>query len=199
MPLPTDYHADLEEGRLKKVAALIVQGRNDALDRLDPVVGCNNWTVGCEAYGFGCYRISEAVALQRFPWLDIVDPTAQFIFTIGSIPVRFYRGAPDEPNSRTLRQSFSELRQLSLGFEEVIDSSEFAFRIAIETDFDGVVSGAFFVVLSGDQVVFTWEIPLDAPMEARATVPFPPAEGVELPKPSVGTPGQRRPAAANDD
>src|SRR3546814_6324421 len=58
----------------------------------------------------------------------------QFVFSIGDVPARFYRGEPDEPNTRTLKQTFSELQQLSLfGAGELVKlTPEPLYRFAVE-------------------------------------------------------------------
>jgi len=113
----------------------------------------------------------------------------QFVFSIGEVPVRFYKGAPDEPNKRTLRQSYSELNQLSLfGIEDSI-SSDLLYRFAVETDFDGTVIAISFVVLDGEVPVLTWNVPLGEPVTRIASLDVPDAQGVDLPKPKVIAPG----------
>src|SRR3546814_10501931 len=56
--------------------------------------------------------------------------TMQFVFSIGDVPARFYRGEPDEPNTRTLKQTFSELQQLSLRSEEHTSELQSLMRIS---------------------------------------------------------------------
>lgn len=184
---PWDHHPDLRQDRLVEIGRLIQQGRNDALDRQDSHVGSNPWTVGCEAFAFGTHQISEAALLHD--WLEILQPGMQFVFSIGEVPVRFYKGAPDEPNKRTLRQSYSELLQLNLFGIEDAASSELLYRFAVETDFDGTVVAISFVVLNGEAPVLTWNVPLDEPVIRIATLDIPEAQGVDLPKPKVIAPG----------
>lgn len=185
---PWEHHPDLQRDRLIEIGRLIQQGRVDALDRQDLNVGSTPWTVGCEAFAFGTHRISEAALLHN--WLDILQPGMQFVFSIGEVPVRFYKGAPDEPNKRTLRQTYSELHQLSLfGLDEIV-SPDLLYRFAVETDFDGTVAAISFVVLDGEAAVLTWNVPLDEPVVRIARLDIPDAEGVTLPKPSVIAPDQ---------
>jgi hypothetical protein len=183
---PWEHHSDLQRERLIEVGRLIHQGRNDALDRQDARVGSIPWTVGCEAFAFGMHQISEAA--PDLDWLEVIQPGMQFVFRIGEVPVRFYKGAPDEPNKRTLRQTYSELNQLSLFGLDEITSSERIYRFAIETDFDGAVAAISFVVLDGETPVLTWNVPLDEPVVRIAPLDVPDAKGVDLPKPSVIAP-----------
>lgn len=183
---PWEHHAALTRDRLISIAKLIERGRNHALDRYDPSVGCTPWTVGCEAFAFQKFEIETASF--SLEWLEILDPSMQFIFSVGGVPVRFYRGEPDDPTTRTLKQSFSELKQLSLfGAEELVKlADEPAYRFAIETDVDGALTAVTFVVLAGETPVLTWQVPLDEPVTKISPLWVEGSDGVELPAPAVG-------------
>ncbi len=186
--LPWDVHPDLTEQRLALVGSWIAQGRNDAVDRHDPSIGGNAWTLGTCAYANGKFRIEQAFLSGRYRWLGIVDPSNQFIFRIGSVPVRFYRGMADEPTARTLRQAHPELRQLSLMLNEGLGRADLAYRFAIDTHLDGSVAGIKFVGLSGKLVECLWEVPLTPTVALLQPVDSAPADGVELPPPAVRVP-----------
>jgi hypothetical protein len=189
---PWEHHAALTRDRLITIGKLIERGRNHALDRLNPDVGCTPWTVGCEAFAFQKFEIEQS-ALEM-DWLDILDPSMQFIFSIGGVPVRFYRGEPDEPTTRTLKQSFSELKQLSLfATDELVKlTTEPAYRFAIETDVDGALTAITFVVLAGETPVLTWHVPLDEPVTKVSPLWVEGSEGVELPAPAIGIAARKK-------
>jgi len=182
---PWEHHTALTRDRLITVGKLIEQGRNDALDRFDPERGCTGWTLGCEAFAFQKHQIEMAAI--NLDWLEILDPTMQFVFSIDGVPARFYRGEPDDPNARTLRQTFSELEQLSLfGAEELAKLTVAPlYRFAIETDFDGAIAAITFVVLAGEEPVLTWRVPLDDAVIKVSPLWVAGSEGVELPAPRV--------------
>jgi hypothetical protein len=158
---PWEHHPALTRDRLITIAQLIQRGRNLALDRFDPNVGCTGWTLGCEAFAFQRHQIIEAAA--DIDWLEILDPTMQFVFSIGDVPARFYRGEPEEPNT-----------------------PEPLYRFAVETDLDGSTAAITFVILGGETPVLTWSIPLDEPVTKVSPLWVEGSEGVELPAPSVG-------------
>ncbi|MEJ1968480.1 MAG: hypothetical protein WDN03_07600 [Rhizomicrobium sp.] len=118
----------------------------------------------------------------RFPWLSLVDPSKQFIFKIGGVPMRFYRGAAEEPSARTLQQSYPELSQLSL-FPKEAEARDYAHRLAVETDIEGAVTAIKYVALSDEGPEFYWDIPLSGSVAAIRPIGEKPAEGVELPAP----------------
>src|SRR3546814_763765 len=183
---PWEHPPALTRDRLITIAQLIQRGRNLALDRFDPNVGCTGWTLGCEAFAFQRHQIIEAAA--DIDWLEILDPTMQFVFRIGDVPARFYRGEPEEPNTRTLNQTCSELQQLSLfGADELVKlTPEPLYRFAVETDLDCSTAAITFVILGGETPVLTWSIPLDEPVTKVSPLWGEGSEGVELPAPSVG-------------
>ena len=186
---PWEIHPDLTQDRLVAVAQLLRLARNDALDRFDPNIGDDVWTLGCCAFQYGCHRISEASSSGLHPWLTVQDASKQFVFRIGAVPARFYRGSPDEPTPRTLNQSYPELRQLTLSFPQEAVERNFAYRFAVETDIDGMVLSISFVALLGETPMLCWEIPLEAEVRPIHSVDHVLAEGVPLEAPAVRIPG----------
>jgi hypothetical protein len=79
------------------------------------------------------------------------------------VPVRFYRGAAEEPTERTLRRQAVEVQQLSLALGEAA-AEGLAFRFAVETGEGGRVERVVFLALRGeDQVECFWPVPLELP------------------------------------
>lgn len=183
---PWEFHPHLERSAIIAVAGLIAQGRSDALVRHDETIGDDGWTLGCRAFQFARFQILKAAETSGFEWLSIMDPSKQFIFKIGEVPLRFYKGEADVPSDRTLRQTFSELNQLAFVFGKE-EGGDLAYRFAIETDFDGSITSIKFVGLRGETPILCWEVPyLEAVSLPSAT---PATEGVDLPKPEVRVPG----------
>jgi hypothetical protein len=193
--IPRDFHADLTEERLEKVAQLIASGRDDAMDLYAPERGFNGWLLGCCAYQFGRFRIERAVQDGAFSWLRIMLGTRHFIFQIGSVPVRFYRDDPDDPSEKVLRQSELEAQQLSLalGGDEARDGV--SFRLVVQTGIGGELLRIVFLALRSGETILVWNVPLHkdgvrAPLVAVGSTPR--DEGVTLPAPTVTV---RQPAA----
>lgn len=183
---PWDYHPDLTAARLVQIAKLLRRGRHDAVERHDETIGDDNWVLGCRAYSCGRFRVLQAHQDGEHPWLSILNPNLQFIFAIGLVPVRFYRGDADEPTAKTCRVAYPELNQLAIAFEEEAND-EILFRFAIETDFDGSVDAIKFIGLRHSQVVLSWEVPLQTAEIVRfPVVAIEPDEGAELAPPAVG-------------
>lgn len=172
--LPWEIHPALAEDRLRICARMLANARRDALAMASYELGDDAWSVGCRAFAFGRHRLERAARSGEYPWLEVLDDSAHFIFVIGSnghgVPVRFYRGAAEEPTERTLRQQEQEAEQLSLALGEDV-AQGLAFRFAVETDAQGRVERVVFLALRGeDRVECFWPVPLDMPAGVRGPV-----------------------------
>ena len=171
---PWDFHPALTEERLRLCARMLANARRDALALASYEMGDDPWSVGCRAFAFGRNRLQRAASSGDYPWLEVLDDSAHFVFVIGGngngVPIRFFRGAADEPTERTLRRQEMELQQLSLALGET-EAEGLAFRLAVETDASGRVERVVFLALRGDdQVECFWPVPLELPAEVAAGV-----------------------------
>lgn len=154
---PWHYHSDLTDVRLRQVAKILLETRHRTLELYDPVNGDGEWSLGCRIYQRSCNQIAKAAG--RFPWLSVIDDTLQFVFAIGSVPIRFYRGDGESPSPHNLVCSFNELRQLSLAFKS--DTPALLWRFAVETDSIGRVTKVPFIGSATDaDVVCYYDVPL---------------------------------------
>jgi hypothetical protein len=170
--LPWDFHPALTEERLRICARMLAHARRDALAMASYEMGDDPWSVGCRAFAFGRHRLERAASSGDLPWLEVLDSSAHFVFVIGGngngVPVRFYRGAAEEPTERTLKRQEVEVQQLSLALGETA-AEGLAFRLAVETDGAGRVDRVVFLALRGeDRVECFWPVPLEVPAEAAA-------------------------------
>ena len=168
--LPWEFHPALTEERLRLCARMLANARRDALAMARYEMGDDPWSVGCRAFAFGRHRLERAASSGDFPWLEVLDDSAHFVFLIGDnghgVPVRFYRGAAEEPTERTLKRQEMEVQQLSLALGET-EAEGLAFRLAVETDGTGRVERVVFLALRGeDRVECFWPVPLELPAEA---------------------------------
>lgn len=181
---PWDYHSELLEERLVKVGQLLALGRGAAVDRFDPAIGDDNWTLGVCAYNYGCFQIAQAAGKPGFEWLSVIDPGKHFQFSIADVPMRFWRGDPADPTTKI--SVATPFEQLLLDLEPETPTAGVLFRIGITTDIDGALLTASFVALRNDEPETVWRLPLaDAD---PLIVPMDDArpEGRDLPPPSVG-------------
>ncbi|MFC7474672.1 hypothetical protein ACFQS7_09930 [Dankookia sp. GCM10030260] len=168
--MPWDFHPALTEERLRICGRMLANARRDALAMASYELGDDPWSVGCRAFAFGRHRLKRAALSGEYPWLEVLDDSAHFVFVIGSngqgVPVRFYRGAADDPTERTLKRQEMEAEQLCLALGE--EAAEgLVFRFAVETGEGGRVERVVFLALRGeDRVECFWPVPLELPAAA---------------------------------
>lgn len=100
---PWEFHPDLTPDRLIEIADVLRNARDGVLELHDEEHGDDSWSLGCRAYAWSRNQIVTAADEGRFDWLTIDDRGIRFIFRIGLVPIRFFRGEADEPHDRTLR------------------------------------------------------------------------------------------------
>lgn len=132
--LPWDHHPDLSLDRLQLVAKILRDARQSALLLHDPGGGDTPWTLGCRAYG-RCAEMLSRAAGKTCSWMRIISPPLEFVFTIGEVPVRFFRGDPSNPDGPHLRMSDAEAYQYGLAFGD--RAVELRWRIVVETNATG--------------------------------------------------------------
>lgn len=165
----------------------------------EPSEGDNTWSLGCRAYARICFALTEAS--KDRDWLTVIDDAGnRFEFAVGGVAFRFYRGDPDAPPSRTLRETFPEIRQRQLALLDVSALDEI-WRIAVETNVLGETERVTAVQLDERGVVqIAYEIPPDEQEKGGTISPFVPRrEGPKLPPPPVGPPASDEKKKKKDD
>lgn len=159
MKQPWELNPALTEPRLKQLAALIREVRDSVVDLHDDVLGDSARSTGLRAYE--CCRNQIIRSAAVWEWLSIVKDDGKFTFAIDSVPVRFYRGQPSNPEERRLIPCVDALRQMSLLSEDVGEAASILWLFAVEVDeFRYVERVTFTGYLNGTQVS-SREIPLD--------------------------------------
>jgi hypothetical protein len=138
--LPWDSYSPLTAERLSIVADKLRKARNGTLDLYDPIGGDTPWSHGCRAHVRQIKAVREGA--KEYDWLTILpDKEAlRFTFAIGGVPIRFYRGTPDEIPEHHLNRTFAEIRQLQLVLIAEARKADKVLRIAIELDAEGNAS-----------------------------------------------------------
>ena len=198
MKKPWQIHPDLLPERLSTVAGLIASVRSVCVDEHRPEAGDGAWGLGCRVYERTIRALANASG--GHDWLEVVEWAGlQFVFAIGAVPFKFYRGEHDDTaDPRRLRQSHPELYAQQRAFDFVPEPDvEPVLRIVVETNDDGRASSIFLVQLDSEGEPHNpWEIPFTAPVSV-ALDEFR-KEGVELPAPAVGD-EPRRDVAADEE
>jgi len=159
--MPWEIHPALSDDRLRVCARLLANARRDAVRMASPEMGDDSWSIGCRAYAFGRQRMRRAAEAGRYNWLNVLDGSHHFVFLIEDVPVRFFRGAADEPTARTLRRQVIEAEQLSMALGQE-QAEGLVFRLALEASAAGDVERVVFLALRGEEgrVECLWPVPL---------------------------------------
>ena len=188
---PSDVSAEFEEDRLRFMAELFVACRKGAMDSYAPDAGETPWDLGCRSYSRITWAIERAAKSGDHPWLTILskrEPGKQFIFQVGSQPVRFYTGSPLKPTARSLRVEHPELRALDLfpGEDDGLPHGAWVWRIAIGVDAEGNVAEVTLVQATrGGTTRNPYSIPFSNNPKGNVIPIF--QSGIELPKPQIDT------------
>jgi hypothetical protein len=160
---PWATYPPLTEARLNTVARLLADVRHEAVLLHDPDNGDNNWSLGCRVYVRACAAL--LTACSQYPeWLSVIEDTGlHFVFAIGGVPLRFYKGEPENAPSRSLKRKLPEIHahQLALfGDERHADE---ILRIAVETDTNGEAETITLVQLDQEgNMLEAWPLNWDA-------------------------------------
>ncbi|HJN26147.1 MAG TPA: hypothetical protein QGG18_10835 [Rhodospirillales bacterium] len=187
MKKPWDYLPQLSEERLKIVAAMIVDARHAALSLFDEEAGDTAWSYGCRAYDWCRYSIIKASISGEYPWLSYYPNNGlEFAFSIGEVPVRFYKGDPDKPNDRTLKQCHPELNQLELELFDKDICPNLLWRLAIETFESGEVLSVTVIGCTRDGIPeCLWKVPLSEMVPVINITEIQDDDGEDIPEPVV--------------
>ena len=183
---PLECHPDLKEDRLAALAQFFAQTRWATAELHDVTAGDDGWALGCRSFARARNLLLQKAASGEWSWLGIVNPGKQFVFAIGAVPVRFYRGSIARPPARTLAYSAPELAQLALAFDDVpTPYAQLHWRFAIET---GILGEPVRVIFAGlaqadGAVVCHWELPFT--VESAPVVAPQVDDIVDMPAPTV--------------
>src|SRR6266705_2625661 len=177
--LPWNIYSSLTAERLSIVADKLRRARNGTLELYDPIGGDTPWSHGCRAHVRQIKAVLEGA--KEYDWLTILpdEEALRFTFAIGGVPIRFYRGTPDEIPEHHLYRTFAEIRQLQLVLIPEARKKAKVLRIAIELDAEGNASEISLV----ESDVFgkplnTYSIP---PLIAKSNVIPAQTRAIELP------------------
>lgn len=105
---PWDRHPDLSQERLVRLARELVRVREDALLVHEPDKGDGPWGYGCRALERQIDVVKKLAEQEN--WLTVLEDRRHFVFQIGKVPVRFYKGRASKPKISSLQQQNPELQ-----------------------------------------------------------------------------------------
>ncbi|MGH7481464.1 MAG: hypothetical protein ACRELV_04870 [Longimicrobiales bacterium] len=200
--LPWEIHPALTEARLVKVGRLAWAARQSAAEDAKWEMGDYLWDIGCKAYVRTKHAIAMASKGDLADYLSFELDTlfGRFVFKIGGVPIRFYRGDPEE----TAPQKYAyatprELLSLQLAFDVTDTPTPDAyFRLVVETDKKGFPIGSTLVQVDDQgKIQNPWPIPV-GPTSGVRDIAVARDQAVRLPPPPVGRETEDDEAADNE-
>lgn len=192
MKTPTELHPALTEERLCVIGNIIRQRGHAATLRHLPDEGDNSWVLGCRRYQWICYRLMSDAEGEHKEWLTIIEDGSggsHFVFGIGGVPIRFYRGDPDDVPAKTVDCGPVEDAAMQIAFpgiERKKKQKATHIRIAYSTDEKREVDEVKLIVVDEDlnPVGDGWVIPKE-PLKIKRFLKR--EEGKDLGQPPIGS------------
>jgi hypothetical protein len=184
---PREYFPDLTEERLVAVAQVLANARQTLVSLFNADTD-DSWSHGCRALTACRKAIGRAVENGGLPFVTIEESGLRFIFSIGKVPFRFFRGdVNDEPVEKTKSSVWDEGAQLALLFPGEHPGMHLRWRFAIEASAVGPADRVVVLGMTNAGIIeCKWEVPLlDAELQNLAVSQFD-EEGDEVAPPEVG-------------
>ena len=137
--------------------------RDTALSVHEPDAGDNAWSLGCRIYARTCFTLRRQS--EANDWLDVLQEAEalRFTFSIGRVPLKFYRGdVGDAPgHCRVVSDAESAAQQLLLDLGEIALDDRLL-RLAVTTDTQGRTLGVVLAEMDKTgRVTGQYSIPFD--------------------------------------
>jgi hypothetical protein len=192
MKTPTEIHPGLTEERLCIIGNIIRERSHAAALKHLPSEGDNTWVLGCRRYQWIRIAILGAAEVEHKEWLSIVEDGSagtHFVFAVGNVPIRFYRGDPEDAPAKTIDCSPIEEAAMQLAFpgcERKKKERKTHIRIAYSTNEKREVDELTLIVVDEDlnPVGDGWVIPKE-PLKIKRFLKR--EEGKDLGQPPIGS------------
>lgn len=203
---PWELHPDLSADRLLLIARVARTVWRRAGKSFKSDLGDTLWGFGCKFNERMRFALVEASA--NAPWLRPILKNLHFVFAIGAVPARFYRGSASRPKKNLLRRSTPEKAQQSLAFPGLAAETAWIYRFAVDVNDARAMPTVSLVQHDANtgEVGATWPLtrkalrPQRLEVAAKSAEPTVPAlrPAVDVAAPKVVRKTKKRSAAAND-
>lgn len=113
LPLPWTLHAELSQSHLQTVAGWLLEEYFSVLDDLRRSTD-SGYGRGCAAFDREKNRISQEHLRGKHPWLGMINPNNDMVFSINGIPCRFSNDDPENPK----KPAVTGANRYQLSFQE---------------------------------------------------------------------------------
>ncbi|MGA3262873.1 MAG: hypothetical protein ABSC47_02380 [Terracidiphilus sp.] len=173
---PWRKYPDLTQPRLTILANEIRRVRSECVALHEPEHGDGDWSLGCRVYQRTFFAIRELS--KTLDWLSINQElkALQFSFSVGSVPLRHYKGDPDDPPSRYLTHSDGETLHIQTCFEfEGLPTVDTILRLAVDVDSTRQATSVSLVEIDEyKEVIGQYRIPFTAQISNISLMQAPP-------------------------
>jgi len=194
MKTPTEIHLELSEERVCAVANVMRERRHACVINHLAHEGDDGWVLGSRCWQWIRARLIKLADGEYKDWLSIVENGkggSHFVFAIGGVPIRFYRGDPEDvpPKQIECNQAEDLAMQIAFSFSErkkKREKVETHIRIAVDTDENGEAADITLIQVDEDLnlVGDGWVIPKE-PLKIKRFLKR--EEGKDLGKPPIGS------------
>jgi len=162
---PWMKYPPLTRQRLSALAGVMREVREKAVPLHDPHAGDNPWSLGCRIYARTCFALREFSA--KHDWLAILpeNEALRFTFSIGRVPLKFYRGdVGDAPgHCKVLSDAEALAKQLLLDLEGIEVGDRLLRLVVAGKDVEGQAVSVILTELDkGGKLTGKYLIPFDA-------------------------------------
>lgn len=196
---PWEIHRALTRERLRHVGRLIWDARMSAAEDARRDIGDKMWDIGCKAFSRTIHAVATAAKdLDVYPYLSVKNASNHFVFAIGGVPVRFYRGEADQDAPEKFASADDDEKlALQLAFElEDTPTPSSIFRFVVEADRFGFPTAVKLAQVEEDGTVTNpWTIDLDGPSDVIMLIDEP----VTPPVPTVGDEREEQAREASEE
>ncbi len=99
LPRPNTFYPELTDYRLRIIAELWLDIRDQTLKQMDSPYD-DNYTRETVIFGRSRNALINLYQSKKYDWLTLSNPYMDFTFNIGSVPCRFFRDNPENPQKR---------------------------------------------------------------------------------------------------
>jgi hypothetical protein len=158
--------------RLITLAKAIQTARNSVVVLYDPENGDNKWSIfGCRAYARQCYALRRLK--NEVNWLEVSSDhreNLELTISVGTIPLKIFRGDPQEASNRHTEFSRSEQILMASLMQQLPPGP---LRLVVSTSAEGQVSGVSLVEFDNQEPMRAFDIPLDEDNGETFIIPEP--------------------------
>src|ERR1700685_1895797 len=126
-------YPDLTQPRLTILASEIHRVRSECVALFDPLEGDGDWSLGTRIFERTWFSFRELSKTTDWLAMNLEFKPLQFSLCVGSVPLRFYKGDPEDPPSRYLARTPGEIRYIQTCFEFAgLPTVDTVLRLAVE-------------------------------------------------------------------